>query len=220
VALQAALEAEIGGPLVSAFVSSEAYQRLVGAATPRRTRPVTAIYAEASPAAQMQLIRALYRRRVTVGVLLSPATAHLRPVIEHAAKAADLPVAFELVEGGANPVRALNNLSSATVLLAVPDPDLYNAQVARAILESAYRRRQGMIGFSRAMVTAGTLGAAYASIDDMLAQLEGTLAALLSGQSVAPQYPQYWRVAINDSVARSLDVVVDDRTRALGNFPT
>ena len=28
-----------------------------------------------------------------------------------------------------------------------------------------------------------------------------------------------WRVAINDSVARSLNLVVDDAARRLGNFP-
>jgi len=219
-ALEAALGAELGGPLVSAFVSAAAYQRLVGAATPRRARPVTAVFAEASPAAQMQLIRRLYRRKVVVGVLLGASTLHLQPLIERAAAAAELAVAFERVEPGASPVRALAALTSASVLLAVPDPELYNAQVARAVLESTYRRRQGVIGFSKAMVGAGTLAAAYASVDDMVAQLGEMLDGLLAGQAVPePQYPTYWRVALNESVARSLDVVIDPALRALGNFP-
>ena len=219
-ALEAALNADVTGPLVSAFVSSPAYQRLTAAAAPRRTRPVTAVFAEAAPAAQMQLIRRLYRRKVVVGVLLSASTRHLQPLIERAAAAADLAVSFEVVEPGASPVRALSALTSASVLLAVPDPELYNAQVARAVLESSYRRRQGVIGFSKAMVGAGTLAAAYTSIDDVVAQLGEMLDALLAGQPVAePQYPLYWRVAINDTVARSLDVVIDATVRGLGNFP-
>lgn len=218
-ALEAALAADIAGPLVSAFVSSAAYQRLTAAA-PRRQRPVTAIFAEAAPAAQMQLIRRLYRRKVVVGVLLSLSTRHLQPQIERAAASADLAVSFEIVEPGASPVRALAALTSAQVLLAVPDPELYNAQVARAVLESAYRRHQGVIGFSRAMVGAGTLAAAYATVEDVVAQLGDTLDALLAGQAVTePRYPLYWRVAINDSVARSLDVVVEPAVRGLGNFP-
>lgn len=217
-ALEAALNADVNGPLVSAFASSAAYLRLTAAA--RRTRPVTAVFAEAAPAAQMQLIRRLYRRKVVVGVLLSASTRNLQPLIERAASAADLAVSFELVEPGASPVRALSALTSASVLLAVPDPELYNAQVARAVLESTYRRRQGVIGFSKAMVGAGTLAAAYATIDDVVAQLGHTLDALLAGQAVAePQYPLYWRVAINDTVARSLDVVIDAAVRGLGNFP-
>jgi len=219
VALQAALNADVVGPLISTFVSSEAYLRLTAAALPRRTRPTTAVYAEAAPAAQMQLIRRLYRRKVMVGVLLSPATRHLRPLIEQAASAAELSVSFEVVEPGTNPVRALAALTSASVLLAVPDPELYNAQVVRAVLESTYRRRQGVIGFSRAMVSAGTLGAAYATIDDVVAQLGDMIEALIAGRSVDAQYPLYWRVAINDSVARSLDVIVDASARGLGNFP-
>lgn len=218
-ALEAALNADVTGPLVSAFVSSAAYLRLVAAA-PRRTRPVTAVFAEAAPAAQMQLIRRLYRRKVVVGVLLGPSTRNLQPLIERAASSAELAVSFEVVEPGASPVRALAALTSASVLLAVPDPELYNAQVARAVLESTYRRRQGVIGFSKAMVGAGTLAAAYATIDDVVAQLGEMLDALLAGQAVAePQYPVYWRVAINDTVARSLDVVIDPAVRGLGNFP-
>lgn len=218
-ALEAALAADVAGPLVSAFVSSAAYLRLIAAA-PKRSRPVTAVFAEASPIAQMQLIRRLYRRKVVVGVLLSAATRNLQPQIEKAASAAELAVSFEVVEAGASPVRALSALTSASVLLAVPDPELYNAQVARAVLESTYRRRQGVIGFSKAMVGAGTLAAAYATIDDVVAQLGDMLDAMLAGQAAAePQYPLYWRVAINDSVARSLDVVIDPAVRGLGNFP-
>lgn len=218
-ALEAALNADVAGPLVSAFVSSAAYLRLIAAA-PRRTRQVTAVFAEAAPAAQMQLIRRLYRRKVVVGVLLSAATRHLQPQIERAANAAELAVSFELVEPGASPVRALSALTSATVLLAVPDPDLYNAQVARAVLESSYRRRQGVIGFSKAMVGAGTLAAAYATIDDVVAQLGDVVDAVASGAAaIEPQYPVYWRVAVNDNVARSLDMVVDPAVRGLGHFP-
>jgi hypothetical protein len=217
-ALQAALNADVPGTLVSSFVSSEAFRRL-RAAAPARGKQLTGVYAEASPTAQMQLIRHLYRRRVMVGVLLSASTHHLQPAIEKAADAADLAVSFVDVRAGESPVRALVALTSASVLLAVPDPDLYNAEVARAILESTYRRRQGVIGFSKSMVGAGTLAAAYATIDDVVAQLDEMIEGLLAGQVVEPQYPAYWRVAVNESVARSLDIVVDASTRALGNLP-
>jgi len=204
--------------VVSAFVSSEAYQRLTAAAPTQRGRALTGVFAEAAPAAQMQLIRRLYRRKVVVGVLLSPSTKHLKPLIERAANDAELSAACVVVEPGTSPVRALSALTSASVLLAVPDPELYNAEVARAILESTYRRRQGVIGFSKAMVSAGTLGAAYASIEDVVAQLGDIVDALMAGRTVDAQYPQYWRVAINESVARSLDVIVDASARGLGNF--
>jgi putative ABC transport system substrate-binding protein len=217
-ALQAALGADLAGPLVSAFVSSEAYQRLTAAVPMQRGRLLTGVFAEAAPAAQMQLIRRLYRRKVVVGVLLSPSTKHLKPLIERAAAEAELMAACVVVEPGTSPVRALSALTSASVLLAVPDPELYNAEVARAILESTYRRRQGVIGFSKAMVSAGTLGAAYATIEDVVAQLGDIVDALMAGRTVDAQYPQYWRVAINESVARSLDVIVDASARGLGNF--
>ena len=215
--LEDAMQADVPGPLVSSFTSSVAFQRL--RASLPRTRPLAGVYAEASPAAQMQLVRRLYRRRVTVGVLLSASTRPLQPLLEKAAAAADLGVACVEVKPGENPVRALAAITSASVLLALPDPSIYNALDARAILESTYRRRQGVIGFSKAMVGAGTLGAAYATVDDVVAHLGEIVGSLLAGQAVEPQYPLYWRVAINETVANSLDVVVDASARGLGNFP-
>ena len=219
-ALQNALDVDLGGPLLSLFVSNEAFARTVEAA-PRRSRgPVTAIYAEAAPGNQMQLIRALYARRVSVGVLVSDATARQESALRRAARLADLDVDLQLVEPGENVLRALTRVSAAHVLLTIPDRGLYTADNLRGILESTYRRNQGVIGFSASLVTAGTLAAAYSSIDDILAQVAELAPTLAAGRVPDPQYPAYWRVAVNDSVARSLNVVVSDAARNLGNRPS
>jgi ABC-type uncharacterized transport system substrate-binding protein len=76
-----------------------------------------------------------------------------------------------------------------------------------------------MIGFSTSMVAAGTLAAAYSSVDDTVAQLGEVIDMLQSGRVPEPQYPKYWRVAINESVARSLNVVINDAARGMGNRP-
>jgi putative tryptophan/tyrosine transport system substrate-binding protein len=68
-------------------------------------------------------------------------------------------------------------------------------------------------------VTAGTLAAAYAAIDDVLTSLDGLLAELEAGRLPEPTYPRFWRVAVNETVARSLNIVVSDDVRHLGNKP-
>ena len=167
----------------------------------------------------MMLIRALYARRVGVGVLLTESTAAQETELRRAARSADLDIDVQFVERGENAVRALTRVASSTVLLAVPDRDLYTVDNLRNLLESTYRRGQGVIGFSASLVNAGTLAAAYSSIDDTVAQVGEVAATMAAGRLPDPQYPRYWRVAVNDSVARSLNVVVSDAARRLGNFP-
>lgn len=220
-ALQAALSAELDGPLVSLFTSSQTYTGMLSASPrARNQRSVTAIYAEPSPSHQMQLIARLYQRRVSVGVLLTTGTTYLEPALRRAARDSNLDLHIELVAPDEHVVRALTRVGSATVLLAVPDSRLYTAENLRNILESAYRRNQPVVGFSPALVKVGTLATAYSSIDDTIAQLDEIVDAAASGRLPEPQFPQYWSVATNDSVARSLNVVIDESVRSLGNRPT
>lgn len=219
-ALQATLDSEVSGAsILSLFVSAEAYSRTLGALQRRARSQCTAIFAEASPASQMQLIRALFARRVSVGVLLSDATSRQEAMIRRAAGSAGLDVDIQLVESGENVLRALTRVSSAAVLLTLPDPELYTPETLRGILESTYRRNQPVIGFSASLVSAGTLAAAYSSIDDTIAHAAEVITSMAGGRIPDAQHPLYWRVAVNQNVARSLNVVVGDAVRTLGNFP-
>jgi hypothetical protein len=55
----------------------------------------------------------------------------------------------------------------------------------------------------------------------MAADLLDLLDGLPSSGSPLPEarYPKYWRVTINDNVARSLGLAVSDKVRALGARP-
>lgn len=218
-AFESALDAPLGDPLLSLFSSSEAFTRLSTAANRPSKAPVSAIFAEASPLSQMSLIRELYSRRVNVGVLLSAGTRHLEPELRSAARSADVDIDLRMIEPGEDSLRAMARLRAATALLMIPDRALYTTDNLRSLLESSYRSNQAMVGFSTSLVNAGTLAAAYSTIDDTVAQLESVAAALAAGRRVEPQHPMYWRVAINDSVARSLNVVVSAAARGLGKFP-
>jgi putative tryptophan/tyrosine transport system substrate-binding protein len=215
--LQAALDARVEAPVVSLFSSRESFERIVASAA--SPRAVSAIYAEPDPRHQMRLIATLYRRSVAVGTLLSDATAHHEPMLREAASAHGLRLEVARVRAGAGLTRSLNLLDRATVLLIQPDSELYTQTSLRELLESTYRRRLPVIGFSAALVAAGTLASAYSEAGDIAAQLEGLLERLASRRLPPPRYPAYWRVAVNDSVARSLDIVVDASVRSLGDRP-
>lgn len=216
-ALSAAVGADLDGPIVSAFTSSSIYNEIVGQS--RRRTGITAIYAEASPIHQLRLTSQLYGRRVTVGVLMSQNTEYLEPIIRQGARSSNLDIEFSRLEPGDNVLRALTRLGMSAAILAVPDPLIYTPANLRNILESTYRRNQPVIGFATALVAAGTMATAYSTIDDVVAQLDEVLEAAAAGRTPEPQFPRYWRVAINENVARSLNIVITDEIRALGDRP-
>lgn len=218
-ALRRALGTDLRSPLISVLTSSQTYRRL--AANVSR-EVATAIYADASPNAQFQLIAALFERKVTVGVLLSDASTYLEKALRQAAQQYTLEILITKADPNQDPVRALNGLAGAHVLLAVPDSTLYTPDTLRAVLESTYRRGLPVVGFSAATVAAGTLASAYPDADDIVADL-GELIESLGASGVdalpEPRFPRYWRVAINENVARSLGIVITDKVRALGVHP-
>lgn len=215
-ALRTALDARLDAPVVCLFASRQAYEREAGSPS---NPPSTAIHAEPAPSQQMRLISALYKRPVRVGVLVSPDSAARETSLREAAAAHGLLLEVSRTEPGDRLTRSLNRLPSVSVLLIFPDTSLYTPASLRELLESTYRRRLPVIGFSAALVAAGTLASAYTDMADTLFQLDRLLDQLGSGRLPGPRYPDFWRVAINDSVARSLDVVIDDAVRSLGDRP-
>ena len=219
-ALRKAMQADQRQPIVSVMVSSQAYRRQMQSVT-HEGPSSTAIYAEAAPAAQMQLIAALFERRVSVGVLLSDASAYMERPLRQAAQAAGLDLQLIVTEFGQDPVRALSALPSVQALLIVPDGTLYTPDALRAVLESTYRRGLPTIGFSPATVNAGTLACAHAEPEDVAAELLDLIDGLPPGGLPLPEarHPRYWRVAVNENVARSLGIAISDRVRTLGVRP-
>ena len=216
-ALQASLDARLDAPVISLLASRQSYERSATSAPGTFER--SAIYAEPNPEHQMRIVAALFRRAVSVGTLLSDATAHLQSSLGATAAAYGLHLQAVRVPPSVGVSRALNALDAASVLLIQPDTDLYTQETLRELLESTYRRRLPVIGFSAALVAAGTLASAYSDLDDVALQLQGLLDTLATGRMPPPAYPAYWRVAVNNSVARSLDVQVDDVVRRMGDRP-
>jgi ABC-type uncharacterized transport system substrate-binding protein len=219
-ALRATLEKITDGVVISVFTSSQAYRSITESASFSRSLAVTGIYAEPSPSDQMQLISGLYKKPVNVAVLVSDKTAYLQPLLTRAAAQKSIALSIEHVDADDKLNRALNRVEHVSAILAIPDSSIYNVENIRNILITAYRRDQSVVGFSTAFVKAGALATTYSDINDILAQLAELLEDYAaSGNLPEPQFPKYFSVAVNDSVARSLNVVIDERVRRLSRKP-
>ncbi|MFT3859021.1 MAG: ABC transporter substrate binding protein [Aquabacterium sp.] len=220
-ALQKALGADLKGPVLSVMGASQVYRQLVQPAWGDEARArdkgaVTALYADTSPSSQLLLAQALLGNRMRIGVLLSEASAHLEKSLLQAAGPLGIALEIEHVPApSTDAARALTRLRDVQALLAVADSNLYTPETLRTILESTYRRSMPVIGFSAATVAAGTLASTYSSIDDMAAEVADMVDELMAGNVPEARHPRRWRVAINDNVARSLGIQIEDRARQL-----
>ena len=199
--------------IVAAYTSSQVFHEIVGGLPAAQARAITAVYAEPAPADQLRLADLLYRRPVRAAAIVGPGSAFLKPEL-----AADRVVVVDA--DGARMGEVLERIAQTDVLLALPDRAIYNPDSFRSILLATYRHKQGVIGFSSDMVRAGALATTYSEIEDIDAQVTVVAAAYVDGGALAPpRFPRYFRTAINDGVARSLDIAVGDDARRFASRP-
>jgi len=103
-------------------------------------------------------------------------------------------------------------LSYGDFLLAGPDDKIYNPRSIKHILLTAYRRNKILIGPDQGYVKAGSLASSYTPFSVMADQAsEQLLEFLESGEFSSPEYPDEYRVEVNEQVARSLNIPLPDR---------
>ena len=194
--------------VIAAFTSSQVWRAIVNELPPARLKAMTAVYAEPAPGDQVRLATLLYGRPVRVAAILGPDSGHLLPSLSGKAEVLQAARGDDMGD-------ILARVRRSEVLLALPDSAIYNPENIRNILLSTYRRKQAVIGFSADMVKVGALATTYSEIEDINAQVAEMAASFVaSGDLPPPQFPRYFRTAINEGVARSLDIAVSDEARS------
>jgi putative ABC transport system substrate-binding protein len=207
-ALRGVVESGVKGPLVATLVPRAAYARFADAAG---ARTATAVWLDQPMTRQLDLLRLALPERRRVGVLLGPESRIFDTDLRHAAADRNQTVAAEYVEAPSQLPGALQQaLEGADVLLALPDPQIYNSATIQDVLMAAYRRRVPMAGFSPAYVRAGALLALYSTPAQIGAQVGEIVRGFLAGRPLPPaQGPREFSVSVNADVARSLGIPVD-----------
>jgi ABC-type uncharacterized transport system substrate-binding protein len=210
--------AEVDSVIISLFTSSLAFR---GIAEGRSARSgVTAIYADPSPLDQFRLISLIHKRAVRVAALVSDKTEYLIPLLKQGANSIGAQLQIEHVGGDVDVNRAMRDIVGIPILLATPDGAIYNAESIKSILISSYRSDQYVVGFSSAMVNAGALATVKSDIGEIAEQAKEVVSEIDAGSPVPEaQYPKYFSVDLNDAVARSLNVVIDDKVRNFSRKP-
>lgn len=197
-------------PLLSILVPRLAFERM---ADPARLRAgsLSAVYLDQPPWRQLELIRLALPNVRKVGMLVGAESKGHLPALEKAAKERGFELAVTAVEADGLFEALQSVLPNADVLLALPDPAVFNSQTAANILTAAYRRQVPLLGFSPAYVKAGALLALYSTPTQVGVRGGESLRQALTGKALpAPQWPREFTVAVNQDVARSLGFALDE----------
>jgi putative ABC transport system substrate-binding protein len=183
------------------------------------SRLFTAIYLDQPLARQFRLIKQLLPGRSRVGVLLGPVSLERIKPLQQAAHEQQLALDIEQVAKQDAIFPALKRvLVDDQVLLALPDPLIFNANTAQSVLLTSYRAQTPLIAYSKSYVQAGALAAVYSTPAQIGQQAAEILLRALHAKSELlppPQYPKYFSISVNYQVGRSLGLSLEDEATLL-----
>lgn len=199
-------------PVLCTLLPRISFERILQAAGRKPGPALSALFLNQPITRQFALIRLALPSARRVGVLVHPGPTLLRdPGVEAAAQALGLRLVLGDVPEGEPVYAPLKKvLDESDVLLAIADPDIYNASSLQNILMASFRARIPMIAFSPAYARAGALLALYSTpsqIGQQAAQL--VRAGFGTGALAAPQHPGLFEISVNEQVARSLGLSLD-----------
>ena len=194
-------------PILHTLIPHETYRQL-----PKATRSpsVSAIFIDQPIKRRLLLLKIAMPDRTKVGVLISRSSHDAEEVIARKAKQYGLQPIFETLENEDQLGSVLNKLlDRSDVLLAIPDPFIFNRNTVRNILLSSYHHQIPVIGFSAAYVKAGAIIAVFSTPEEIGRQTGEEVAGYLNGNRnrlPPPSYPKYFSVMCNQRVSNSLQI--------------
>lgn len=202
-------------PVYCTFLPEATYATLLaesGSGTAANGRH-SALFVDQPITRQLRLLHLALPQRTRVGVVLGPESHRSEPELRRAARAAGLTLHVERIAEEKQLIQALYRVMDDTdVLLAVPDPLVFNRETAESVLLTTYRLGKPVMAYSRAYVIAGALLSVYSTPAQIGQEIAEELPALLDapGRGLPPpHYPRHYSVEVNQRVARSLGLDVD-----------
>jgi putative tryptophan/tyrosine transport system substrate-binding protein len=193
-------------PVISIYLPAIEVER---ASLGCRTKMLTAVFADASPSDQLRVVTDVFGNRSRVLALMPDDAPNARRELESAASNAGIVLVVGAVPDQANVARVLARAPSFDVALAIADSQLYTPANVRTLLEATYRRSVAMVGFSPSAARAGMLASAYATPEDSLDVMNEMIRSYgQAGILPAARHPKTWRLAFNETVARSLSIPI------------
>jgi len=189
------------------LIPRQSFERLLPSAGRARDSRVSAVFIDQPLSRQMDLLRVALPEKKRVGVILGPSSLDLESELARQAREHTLALTVARITERAGLYAALQNvLPASDLLLMLPDPLVSNADTVYGLLLTTYREQLPVIGFSEGLLNAGALLSLYSTAHQQGRQGAEIAREMLAraGSLPEPQYPKYFTVRVNVSVARSL----------------
>lgn len=200
-------------PVYLTLVPSATYESLVkefAAPSGSDNRTVSAIFVDQPYDRQLNLIKVALPGYKRIGVILGPTSRVVEKPLRQAAAGRQMVLNSEFVTSDKDLFRSLSSvLSDSELLLAVPDPEVFNRYTAQNLLLETYRQRKPVIGYSAAYVNAGALIGVYSTPRQIGRQLADGLIQMRRADSrklPPPAYPKFFTIEVNRRVAGALGI--------------
>ena len=174
-------------------------------------RRASAVFIDQPLSRQLDLLRLALPERLRVGVILGPSSKELGDEVRGEASKRGLAIASAPVSERADIYPVLQTLiPESDLLLLLPDPVAINADTVYGLLLTTYRAGVPVIGFSEGLLNAGALVSLFSTAQQQGRQGADIARRVLAHEGALPaaQYPRYFSVRVNASVARSLGLHV------------
>jgi putative tryptophan/tyrosine transport system substrate-binding protein len=195
-------------PIIAAMIPKLSYEQILDSSS-RHSQNMTAIYIDQSYARQFSLIKAIFPNIKSLGVLLGPSSLQAASDLQNAAEQQNLSLDIKRVMVDTELHHQLDQVTAnKQVLLAIPDPVIYNSETTQIILLSTYHRMAPVIGFSQSYTYAGAIASVFSKPEQYANDVAHLIHSLNPSNTILPQAtgPSQFTIAINRQVAKSLEI--------------
>ena len=188
-------------------------KRFIQGYTDRSPGQVSAVYYDVPLLRQALTGKAILPQATRIAILASTETVELYEDLIDQLPAHNLQARVFITDSDNQLIPTLvRALTYGDFVLAGSDDAIYNPRNIKHILLTAYRRNKIVIGPGQAYVKAGVLASSYAPFPVMAELAVRHLQHYLAeGRFPDPDYPDEYRVEVNQQVARSLNIPLPDR---------
>jgi ABC-type uncharacterized transport system substrate-binding protein len=204
-ALEAALDASGGKPVLSLLVPKLTFDRLASG-----KHHVSALYLDQPLTRQLKLLKLALPGLRQAGVPLGPTSRELQFSLQQAAEESGVPTRTTMVSKGLELLSTLTGLAEdSQAFLLLPDPVVAQRGTLQSLFLHTYRLRKPVMAYSAPLVESGALLAIYTLPEQAGREAARWIAeswtrgGFLLGMS---RYPNLFSISVNRSVARSLDL--------------
>jgi len=206
-AAKAVFEEKILQPVISVLVPEYSISRLIKNNTEYASRQlIGVIYLDQPLKRQIKLAYLLKPDMKKIGVPVGIVSSKILTSYIKYAKNTSLKINTITIDSSGVEYKTLKKLiDQSDVILAVPDPLVHKPFNAKKILYGSYRAKKPVIAFSKAYVTAGALASVYSTADQIGKQ---TAEKIINASKNIFEYPTYFSISINESVAKMLGIPI------------